>query len=129
MGGRTFSRADIVGISLIALFSLWGLVLMFGHLGKGEMPPRGEENPDALVSRAIHLESSGRVQEALAYYKSAIDRRPSLCDPKSKDFLGKNFESKVNRWIRELKTGAIENRDEALRNAAYIFRKLNGGCG
>jgi hypothetical protein len=126
---RNFSRTDYLGFALIALFTLWGLFLLLGkseNHGNGEGP---KVDSGALVSTAVNLEVSGNIQEALTYYREAIDRKPSLCDPKSGDFLGRDFEEKINRWIRGLKNGDIENRKGALENAAYIFRKLNGGCG
>ncbi len=129
VGGRNISKVDLLGLALIALFSLWGLFLLFAQSTNPDKREGAAGDSTALVSRASSLEVSGNIQGALAHYRDAIDLRPSLCDPKSGDFLGRGFEEKINAWIRGLKKGEIENTQGALENAAYIFRKLNGGCG
>lgn len=120
------SRIDAITYSLIVIFSTAILYLAITGI---KYQKDENSSPSLIIEKAEALEGKGDIPASLRLYRKAISLNPALCDPMSSQFLGKGFEERLNLWIKELKNGDMENRTGALENAAFIFRKLNGGCG
>ena len=94
---------------------------------------RGEATPDpARVSAEIALageaENAGDVAAALAHYRAAALLDPRVVDPRSPVFLGPGFEARLKKWIAAQKTGGAGGA-QPRSDAAYLFRRMYGGCG
>ncbi|RMG57051.1 MAG: hypothetical protein D6713_10360 [Deltaproteobacteria bacterium] len=86
----------------------------------------GKIGVEETLRKAASAESSGNLSLAVNLYRKAIEEKPTLCDPKAPDFLGEEFEEKVDAWVKEFRARGMK---EAYRDASYIYRKLHGGCG
>ncbi len=127
-GSPKRNTAEIVAWALIVVFSIAAAFIVIQEVGK-ETPGEQKSDPSAYVSLAKEYEEKGDISRALSFYRKAIEIKPTLCDPRSRDYLGENFEKKIDRWIKELKGGDGEGSKKALKDASFIFRKLHGGCG
>ncbi len=95
--------------------------------------PGGAAAPDAgrvsaEVAFARNAEAAGDVPEALAHYRAAALLDPRIVDPRSPAFLGPSFEARLKKWIAARKTGGPGGA-QARSDAAYLFRRMYGGCG
>lgn len=98
--------------------------------GEGAAGPAGEAvSAGRRLVLAGAAESSGNVTAALAHYRAAVAVEPMLVERGSPEFLGMEFEDKVNAWISGLKSGKIRAGPTALPDASYLFRRMYGGCG
>jgi len=82
----------------------------------------------AEVALAKEAESGGDVAAALAHYRAATLLDPRLVDPRSPVFLGPGFEARLKDWIAAQKKGVVGD-PRARSDAAYLFRRMYGGCG
>jgi hypothetical protein len=96
------------------------------HGDAGAPDPVGANAETALAREA---ESGGDVAAALAHYRAAALLDPRVVDPRSPEFLGPAFEARLNRWIAAQKKGVPAGGSRARSDAAYLFRRMYGGCG
>jgi hypothetical protein len=82
----------------------------------------------AEVAQAVAAESAGNVAEALAHYRAAALLDSRIVDPRSTVFLGPAFEASLKKWIAAQKN-AGSGGAQARSDAAYLFRRMYGGCG
>ena len=73
------SRTDALALLLIAVFVTWGLYMVLSGTDK---EGSSGSDPARLVQKAEALEGSGKIQDALQFYRKAIAINPALCDPK-----------------------------------------------
>ena len=132
------------GRRLTIVAVLLGVSALAGALGvavTGDMrlPPAtdarqgGEAAPDpARVSAEIALakdaEEAGDDGAALAHYRAAALLDPRIVDPRSPLFLGPGFEARLKKWAAGQGTVG-KGGDQARSDAAYLFRRMYGGCG
>jgi hypothetical protein len=95
--------------------------------------PGGAERPDparasAEIALAAQAERAGDVAAALARYRAASRLDPRLVDPRSPVFLGPGFEASLKRWIAAMNAAGAGDA-QARSDAAYLFRRMYGGCG
>jgi len=83
----------------------------------------------AEVALAKEAESGGDVAAALAHYRAAALLDPRVVDPRSPEFLGPTFESRLKGWIAAQKKGESAGGARARSDAAFLFRRMYGGCG
>ena len=82
----------------------------------------------AEVALAKEAETGGDVPSALAHYRAAALLDPRIVDPRSPLFLGPAFETRLKTWIAAQKRGGV-GADQVRSDAAYLFRRMYGGCG
>ncbi len=82
----------------------------------------------AEIALAGEASSAGDVAAALAHYRAAALLDPRVVDPRSPVFLGPGFEARLKRWIAAQKKGEAGGA-QARSDAAYLFRRMYGGCG
>ncbi|RJP25188.1 MAG: hypothetical protein C4529_00975 [Deltaproteobacteria bacterium] len=113
-----------------------GVVASTGDL---RFPPAAEARgtdaatPDpGRVSAEIRLaeaaSEAGDIPAALAHYRAAALHDPRVVDPRSPFFLGPGFEARLKKWIAAQKTVGAGDA-QARADAAYLFRRMYGGCG
>jgi len=83
---------------------------------------------EAEIALAGEAERRGDVAAALAHYRAASHLDPRVVDPRSPVFLGPAFEARLKQWIAAQKKGGAGGA-QARSDAAYIFRRMYGGCG
>ena len=111
-----------------------GRVGATGHFG---VPVSGEaactlgeaSRAQSLLEQAREAGGRGDVAAALAHYRAAVGADLRLADRKDSRYLGGAFERRLNEWIAGLKGGRIKAGKSALPDAAYLFRRMYGGCG
>jgi hypothetical protein len=81
------------------------------------------------AAAALAAEKDGNVGAALSYYRAAAALDPGCVDRLSPTFLGPVFEEKLKSWVAEMRSGRIAAGPSAMRDAAYLFRRMYGGCG
>ena len=91
----------------------------------GNPVPSVEEH----VAAALAAEEAGDVGEALSYYRAAAVLDPRCVDRLSPMFLGTGFEGKLKNWLADMRSGRITAGPSAAQDAAYLFRRMYGGCG
>ncbi len=122
---------------LLAAVSLAG-ALGIAATGDLRLPPavdarQGDAaSPDpsrvaAEIALAGEASNAGDVAAALAHYRAATLLDPRVVDPRSPVFLGPAFEARLKKWIAAQKKG--EDGAQARSDAAYLFRRMYGGCG
>lgn len=82
----------------------------------------------AEIALAGEAERRGDVAAALAHYRAAALVDPRIVDPRSPAFLGPGFESRLKGWIAAQNNGGAGSA-QARSDAAYLFRRMYGGCG
>jgi hypothetical protein len=82
----------------------------------------------ALVALAKEAERVGDVAAALGHYRAAAIIDPRIVDPRSPEFLGPGFEARLKNWIAAQKKGGAGD-SRARSDAAFLFRRMYGGCG
>ncbi|MHB8782964.1 MAG: hypothetical protein ACYDAX_06025 [Desulfobacteria bacterium] len=95
---------------------------------RGDAAPADRARVDAEVARAAEAEGAGDVAAALAHYRAAALLDPRVVDPRSPVFLGPAFEARLKQWIAAQKN-AGSGGAQARSDAAYLFRRMYGGCG
>ncbi|HYN74523.1 MAG TPA: hypothetical protein VER06_00890 [Candidatus Methanoperedens sp.] len=83
---------------------------------------------EAGIALAGEAERRGDVAAALAHYRAASLLDPRIVDPRSPVFLGPAFEARLKQWIAAQKKGGAGG-SQARSDAAYLFRRMYGGCG
>jgi len=134
LSGKRLTRLS----ALLAAASLAGAV---GVAATGDLrlppaadPARGGEaavDPARVrveVSLAREAERTGDVPAALAHYRAAALLDPRLVDPHSPAFLGPAFEAWLKARIAEQRKGGA-GPAQARSDAAFLFRRMYGGCG
>ena len=106
--------------------------------GDLRLPPAADARPgdaaadparvSAEIALAKEAESVGDVAAALAHYRAAALLDPRVVDPRSPAFLGAGFESRLKGWIAAQKRGGAGGA-RARSDAAFLFRRMYGGCG
>lgn len=130
-------RLTLLAVLLVAA-SLAGAAAV-AVTGDLRLPPavdarRGDAAaPDAArvsaeVALAGEASSAGDVAAALAHYREASLLDPRVVDPRSPVFLGPAFEASLKKWIAAQKN-AGRGSAQARSDAAYLFRRMYGGCG
>ena len=122
---------------LLAAVSLAGAAAL-AVTGDLRFPPavdaqRGDAAADparvaAEIALAVEAERHGDVAAALAHYRAAALLDPRVVDPRSPVFLGPAFEARLKQWIAAQKN-AGSGGAQARSDAAYLFRRMYGGCG
>ena len=82
----------------------------------------------AEVALAKEAEIGGDAAAALAHYRAAALLDPRIVDSRSPVFLGPGFEARLKYWIAAQKKDGIGS-PRARSDAAYLFRRMYGGCG
>ena len=82
----------------------------------------------AEVALAGEAEVAGDVAAALAHYRAAATLDSRVVDPRSAVFLGPGFEARLKQWIAAQKKGEWSG-EQAQSDAAFLFRRMYGGCG
>ena len=82
----------------------------------------------AEIASARKAEDEGDVAAALAHYRAAALLDPRIVDPRSPVFLGAGFEARLKQWIAAQGRGGA-GEAQARSDAAYLFRRMYGGCG
>lgn len=95
--------------------------------GSGAAPDRAGSSSEVALAR--NADASGDIASALAHYRAAAIRNPRIVDPRSPEFLGPAFEARLKGWIVGLKRGELRGGGKALSDAAFLFRRMYGGCG
>lgn len=134
LSGKRLTRLS----ALLAAASLAGAV---GVAATGELrlppaadPARGGEaaadpaRVHAEVALAREAERTGDIPAALAHYRAAALLDPRLVDPRSPAFLGPSFEAWLKTRIAEQRKAGT-GPSQARSDAAYLFRRMYGGCG
>jgi hypothetical protein len=83
---------------------------------------------EAGIALAGEAERRGDVVTALAHYRAASLPDHRLVDSRSPVFLGPGFEARLREWIAAQKKGGAGS-PQARSDAAYLFRRMYGGCG
>ena len=83
----------------------------------------------AEVALAKEAESGGDAAGALAHYRAAALLDSRIVDPRSPEFLGPAFETRLKGWIAAGKRGEPAGGAKARSDAAFLFRRMYGGCG
>lgn len=95
---------------------------------RGEAAPTDRVRLSAEIALAGEAERHGDVATALTHYRAASVLDPRIVDPRSPVFLGPAFEARLKKWIAaQKKVGA--GGAQARSDAAYLFRRMYGGCG
>lgn len=95
---------------------------------QGAASPRDPARVSAGIALAVEAERHGDVATALAHYRAASLLDPRIVDPRSPVFLGAGFEARLKTWIAAQKKGGAGD-PQARSDAAYLFRRMYGGCG
>jgi hypothetical protein len=82
----------------------------------------------AEIALAGEAERHGDIAAALIHYRAASLLDPRIVDPRSPVFLGPAFEARLKNWIAAQKKGGAGGA-QARSDAAYLFRRMYGGCG
>ncbi|GAB4236616.1 MAG: hypothetical protein OHK0028_13610 [Deltaproteobacteria bacterium] len=82
----------------------------------------------AELALARDAESAGDVPGALAHYRAAALLDPRIVDPRAPVFLGPAFEAWLKTRVAEQRRGGAAPA-QARSDAAYLFRRMYGGCG
>lgn len=82
----------------------------------------------AEIALAGEAEHRGDVAKALAHYRAAAILDPRVVDSRSPVFLGTGFEVRLRSWIAAQNKGGAGGA-QARSDAAYLFRRMYGGCG
>jgi hypothetical protein len=82
----------------------------------------------AEIALAGEAERAGDVPAALVHYRAASLLDPRVLDPRSPAFLGPAFEDRLKRWIAAQSSGGTGG-SRGRSDAAYLFRRMYGGCG
>ena len=82
----------------------------------------------AEIALAGEAERRGDAATALTHYRAASLLDPRIVDPLSPVFLGPAFEARLKNWISAQKKGGAGGA-RARSDAAYLFRRMYGGCG
>ncbi len=84
----------------------------------------------AEIALAGEASVAGDVAAALAHYRAAALLDPRVVDPRSPAFLGPAFEARLKEWIAaQKKGGGGAGGTQARSDAAFLFRRMYGGCG
>jgi hypothetical protein len=95
---------------------------------RGDAGPTDPARVSQETALAGEAERRGDVAAALAHYCAAALLDPRIVDSRSPVFLGPGFEARLKNWIAaQKKDGAGSPR--ARSDAAYLFRRMYGGCG
>jgi hypothetical protein len=130
------TRLTVLAVLLVAA-SLAGAVgvAATGDLGlppvdarQGDAAPPDPARLEAEIALAGEAERHGDVAAALAHYRAASLLDPRVVDPRSPVFLGPAFEARLKEWIAAQKKGGAGG-SRARSDAAYLFRRMYGGCG
>ena len=95
---------------------------------QGDAAPPDPARVSAEIALAGEAERRGDVATALAHYRAASLLDPRIVDPRSPVFLGPAFETRLKQWIAAQKKGGAGG-SQARSDAAYLFRRMYGGCG
>jgi len=95
---------------------------------RGEAAPTDRARLSAEIALAGEAERHGDVATALTHYRAASLLDPRIVDPRSPVFLGPAFEARLKNWIAAQKEGGAGGA-QARSDAAYLFRRMYGGCG
>ena len=95
---------------------------------EGDAAPQDPSRVSAEIALAGEAERRGDVATALAHYRAASLLDPRIVDPRSPVFLGPGFEARLKQWIAAQKKGEAGG-SRARSDAAYLFRRMYGGCG
>jgi len=95
---------------------------------QGAASSRDPARVSAGIALAVEAERHGDVATALAHYRAASLLDPRIVDPRSPAFLGPAFEARLKTWIAAQKEGGAGGA-QARSDAAYLFRRMYGGCG
>ena len=95
----------------------------------GDAGTRDPAGASAEVALAKEAESVGDVAAALTHYRAAALIDPRIVDPRSPLFLGPAFEARLKGWIAAGKRGESAGGAQARSDAAFLFRRMYGGCG
>ena len=90
--------------------------------------PTNRARTSAEIALAGEAERHGDVATALTHYRAASLLDPRIVDPRSPVFLGPAFEARLKNWIAAQKKGGAGG-TQARSDAAYLFRRMYGGCG
>jgi hypothetical protein len=90
--------------------------------------PKDRARLEAGIALAVEAERHGDVATALAHYRAASLLDPRIVDPRSPAFLGPAFEARLKTWIAAQKKDGAGGA-QARSDAAYLFRRMYGGCG
>ncbi len=82
----------------------------------------------AEIALAKDAENAEDAAAALAHYRAAALLDSRIVDPRSPAFLGPGFEARLKNWIAAQKKGGAGGA-QARSDAAYLFRRMYGGCG
>ena len=95
---------------------------------RGDAAATDPARVSARIALAGEAERHGDVATALAHYRAAALLDPRVVDPRSPVFLGPAFEARLKQWIAAQKKGEAGG-SRARSDAAYLFRRMYGGCG
>lgn len=95
---------------------------------RGDAAAPDPARASAWIALAGEAERHGDVATALARYRAAALLDPRIVDPRSPAFLGPGFEARLKNWIAAQKKGGAGGA-QARSDAAYLFRRMYGGCG
>ena len=95
---------------------------------QGDAAPPDPARVSAEIALAGEAERRGDVATALAHYRAAALLDPRVVDSRSPVFLGTGFETRLKQWISAQKKGGAGDA-QARSDAAYLFRRMYGGCG
>lgn len=147
MGLLSGRRLTILGAALIALAGAAAVRVAFsgglqrdnkravGIAGSGAVAGKAHAPGTAALAAADHAalalsaEKRGDVAAALSHYRAAVENDPGCVDSRSPGYLGDAFEDKLKGWIAGMKSGRIAAAPAAREDAAFIFRRMYGGCG
>lgn len=96
---------------------------------QGDAAPPDPARLKAEIALAGEAERRGDVAAALAHYRAASLLDPRVVDPRSPVFLGPAFEARLKGWIAGQRKGGSAGNARARSDAAYLFRRMYGGCG
>jgi hypothetical protein len=136
---KFFANGRLTGIAggLAAVSIAWALgIVVTGDLRlpsaadarRGEVSAPDAARVAAEVALAAEAERREDVAGALAHYRAAALLDPRVVDPRSPVFLGPAFEARLKHWIASQNKGDAAG-SRARYDAAYLFRRMYGGCG
>ena len=121
---ETASVAGAVGVAATG-----DLRLPAVDVRRGDAAPPDPARLKAEIALAGEAERRGDVATALSRYRAASLLDPRVVDPRSPVFLGPGFEARLKGWIAAQKKGGSAGGARARSDAAYLFRRMYGGCG
>ncbi len=91
------------------------------------------DNPRSLIYQARLQYNTGRMAEAIASYRLAVDKEPDFVDNKTPLFIGKlimdDLTESKGKLVREIR---LRPKDKQIRKAfdelLYLQRRVAGGC-